>query len=422
MNDNNTNENIIIIGVVLFAISLRLEPVLDQVLSEIKSVNWLRIIVIITLVLVLGYLIFILLKVRLQKKKEKIRKLNDLIKLENNLKKLLQKNVTNYSSFTTEEIITELNEFLKSIPEEILIKYQPQIKNFNKKAKAHLTKLRKQEEQGIAIEKQQKIKFEEQVRDLFSFKKRKNSIEALPLDKKYNENIIHEAEHRLREYRNKQKSIQHTKERAIKYYSNNDLNTQPNITSEEEPIYKEIRKQIKQGKIKIKKPIVKQFKKLTFPKPFYRAKDLSEKQRKEALSQGFIHIRGIELDGNFCGGGFYIKKETEKESNYHFYMKHLFAEIHPKMLIEYGLDGKRSDVAFINEGLRIGIEIETGTNNSEQLTAKIPWLDRNFQQWIFVCSRKNLEKYDKLVDNKKSYCLTPKKAKEKIIELIKTNS
>jgi len=172
---------------------------------------------------------------------------------------------------------------------------------------------------------------------------------------------------------------------------------------------------IKESKIEIKKPIIERHGK-KLEKSFYRVKDLSEEERARAISQGFKHYRGIELDGHLCIGGFYIKNSS-KESPYHFTAKHLFAELRPNSKTEYGLGDKRADVAYICNDYKLGLEIETGTNKIEQMAAKIPWLERNFSQWIFVCSRKVMSRYSHLVDGKKSFCLSPKRAKEKVLEL-----
>jgi len=180
-------------------------------------------------------------------------------------------------------------------------------------------------------------------------------------------------------------------------------------------IGQEKEQKIKDSKIQIKEPIIERHGK-KLEKSFYRVKDLSEDERLRALSQGFKHYRGIELDGHLCIGGFYIKN-SKKESPYHFTAKHLFAELRPNSKTEYGLGDKRADVAYICKDYKLGIEIETGTNKIEQLAAKIPWLERNFSQWIFVCSRKVMSKYLHLVDEKKSFCLSPKRAKEKVLEL-----
>lgn len=171
----------------------------------------------------------------------------------------------------------------------------------------------------------------------------------------------------------------------------------------------------KESKIKVEKPTIERYGK-KLEKSFYRVKDLSEEERLRALAQGFKHYRGIELDGHLCIGGFYIKN-NKKESPYHFTAKHLFAELRPNSRTEYGLGDKRADVAYLCKDYKLGLEIETGTNKTEQLAAKIPWLERNFSQWIFVCSRKVMNKYRPLVDGKKSFCLSPKRAKEKVLEL-----
>ena len=172
---------------------------------------------------------------------------------------------------------------------------------------------------------------------------------------------------------------------------------------------------IKESKIQVEKPTIERHGK-PLERSFYRVKDLSEEERLRALAQGFKHYRGTELDGHLCIGGFYIKN-SGKESPYHFTAKHLFAELRPNAKIEYGLGDKRADVAYFCTDYNLGLEVETGTNKPEQLAAKIPWLNDNFSQWIFVCSRTIMSKYLHLVDSKKSFCLPPKRAKEKVLEL-----
>ncbi len=149
---------------------------------------------------------------------------------------------------------------------------------------------------------------------------------------------------------------------------------------------------------------------------FYRARDLDEKGKIRAKRQGFRHVRGIELDGSICGGGFYIKKRTA-ESPHHFCLKHLFAELHPQAQVESCQDGKRVDVVIISM-IKVALEIETGNNNSEQIAEKAQWLNHNFDYWIIVCPRKHLGKYDVFVDYEKSFCCTVKKAKEKLLQLL----
>lgn len=149
---------------------------------------------------------------------------------------------------------------------------------------------------------------------------------------------------------------------------------------------------------------------------FYRAKDLDEKEKLRAKRGLLRHVRGIELDGSLCGGGFYIYK-TSLETVHHFCQKYLFAELHPSAKVEYWIDNRWVDVAFITETFRIAVEIETGSNNSEQIQEKAAWLNEHFDVWLFVCPRKYLGKYDPYVDYQKSFCCTVKQAKEKLLQL-----
>ncbi|MDD3176068.1 MAG: hypothetical protein PHU51_06335, partial [Candidatus Nanoarchaeia archaeon] len=54
---------------------------------------------------------------------------------------------------------------------------------------------------------------------------------------------------------------------------------------------------------------------------------------------------------------------------------------------------------------RIALEIETGSNKELFVEEKIKYLNKNYDKWIILTSRKNKKKYNKYVDNKKSFCL-----------------
>jgi len=223
------------------------------------------------------------------------------------------------------------------------------------------------------------------------------------------------AEELMGQYVWAQQRRESTREEAIMYYKENSLETKPLLNPHEEEIYEEVRKEIKEGKLKKKETVA--FKGVPLDKSFFRAKDMDEETKRKAIAQGFTHVRGNELDGYVCGGGFYIKNNGV-ESSSHFIMKHLFGEVHENMQLEYAIAGRRVDAALLVQGFSLGIEIETGSNKSDQLIEKVAWLNEHFDQWIFVCPRKYLTRYDKLVDGRKSYCMTPKRAKECILELL----
>jgi hypothetical protein len=150
-------------------------------------------------------------------------------------------------------------------------------------------------------------------------------------------------------------------------------------------------------------------------KSFYRAPELTMEEKLRAQNQGFEYVRLNELDGHVTGG-FYIKR-PKNETAYHFSMKHLFAELHDKLQLEYHVAGKYVDLAFITGNFSLGIEIETGLNKLEDVSCKIPWLNEHFTQWVFVVRKDFLPRYSQFVDNKKSFCFTPKQAMEYVLKM-----
>ncbi len=333
---------------------------------------------------------------------------------------ILNKELSNTSS---DEAILEMNKLKKSIPkfpQGLISQYE--LDQYFSQWDSQITYLKKSEElrekhKREILREQELVEEEEerQIQELFEFKKKHNSEDALPLDKKYPDDIELDAATRFRSEIVQNNRIKETTEEAMKYYSKNSLDSKPRLDNFDEDIYAQVREKIKAGIISAKKDS-KKAETITIKGNFYRAKDLDYEIKKRALEEGFIHIRGVELNGKFCGGGFYIRKDSN-ESDYHFVMKHLLAELSKHSKIEYAINGRRADVAMINGDLKLGIEIETGSNNSDQLKDKTKWLNENFTYWIIVCSRENLSKFNQLVDNKKSFCFTAKAAMEKVLQL-----
>ncbi len=256
------------------------------------------------------------------------------------------------------------------------------------------------------------------VNELFEFKKSKKSEKALPLNKKYAYEVNRKAREKFEDYMSDQKRYKRLREEAIAYYQTNSLDTKPELQWDAEIIYAKVREDVEDGKISLKK-----FRELDNSGPklkrdFYRTNELDDEMKIRATNQGFIFARGIELNGKVSNSGFYVKKDSKSESNHHFIMKHLFKEMHKDMKLEYSLEGKRADVAFVSDDLKLAIEIESGINNSEQVVSKVSWLNEHFDKWIFVSSKANLKRYVPFVDGQKSFCLTAKKAQEKVLELL----
>lgn len=427
MTKENKSSDIILYLTILAVIGIALEPVVNKILNDLKSIDWILVTIIVAVIL-LSLLTFFLLIYHILKNRKQTRELKQEKEkiLEKQKKELEKKLKTTFgwdNSYSSKKKLTRIKVFIDSLPKEITSKHKDAIKKFYREAKKVIHEKELEEKQKILElqnqrkeEEREKRRYQRQVNELLKFKKEKNSIKALPINKKYSREVINEAEYRMKGYVEKETAKKETRNGAIKYYKIHNLDTKPDLSPELDKIYAEVRKEIEEGELDVKKISVDNMGQ-PLEKNFYRAREMDEDIKNKAIAQGFQHVRSIELDGKICGGGFYIKKIMESESDYHFYSKHLFAELQPNMKIEHSIDGKRVDIAFISKGLKLGIEIETGTNKIKQLAAKIPWLNKNFDKWIFVCSRKLQPKYNKLVDHEKSFCLSPKKAKEKVLQL-----
>ncbi|MBI5355686.1 MAG: hypothetical protein HZB68_04495 [Candidatus Aenigmarchaeota archaeon] len=109
---------------------------------------------------------------------------------------------------------------------------------------------------------------------------------------------------------------------------------------------------------------------------------------------------------------------TTQESPAHFCSKHLFARLHPSAKIEY-VDAWRNevDIMFSRGKQKLAVEIERGTNKPDDVRQKIASLSKaNYAKIIVVVPRKMRSKYRQHHDGKKVFVLTPKNAKEAILE------
>ncbi len=420
----------IVIGVPIAVICYKLEPYVN----EFFAIDWARIgintgiiVLYLTALFFIGWHIY---KKRKGRKEEEELEREELEREEKELKEKLKKSFYSISCSLVLEYVEELRLFLGEIPKYLVEKHQKDIKNFYKNAQKRLDEIQLKKEQEEEEERQKEREYQNRLKegerkeqlkklkieDLFRFKKRRNSIKALPLDEEYDYDVIEEAEGLMRGHKEYQKERQRIRKEAQEYYMSHDLDTKPSLDEElEEEVYSQIRKEIQIGKIKVfnKKGVKKKLKGV-----FYRAQGLDQEAKQSALNQGFQHMRGVELNGSFCGGGFYILKEKPSETDYHFCMKHLFSELHSEMKVEKNIGGKRVDVALKLNNLKLGIEIETGKNKVEQVRRKVMWLNKHFDHWVIVCPRDKVKKYRFLVDGQKSFCLTPKYGKEKVLELI----
>jgi len=154
-------------------------------------------------------------------------------------------------------------------------------------------------------------------------------------------------------------------------------------------------------------------------KYFYTASELTAEQRHR-----FIHNYGYRLkpfifveDGK-RGNNLIIKNDTRKESDYHFCLKHLLANVHKKnAYIEYDIEQLRTDIMINVNGQLYAFEIETGNNKALQIERKVIWLNKHFNEWYIICSRDNKKRYKKYVNKKKGQILTVTQAYNKILEI-----
>ncbi|MFH1972469.1 MAG: hypothetical protein ABIJ18_03270 [archaeon] len=395
----------------------------QEIEASFLAIPWVKIGIIILLTLISIFIVYKTIKYIEKRKKEKQRTEERIENEKNTLLSLLNTDFQG-NSREIEEQYKKINKRIKEINKNIRNQYQKEIKSLHKKTKNLIQTIEQQEyiryERQLEQEREEELKrkrHKNKVKELFEYKKKLNSIRALPLNKKYSSDVINEATKLMKYYEHKQGQLNETRENAIEYYKTHPLDTQPEIRENEEKLYKEVRDQIKQGKIELKKKPKIEYQGKKLEKDFYLSKDLNEETKAKARAQGFVQVDGIKLDGKIQGGGYYIRKENPRESKKHFYLKHLFAKLHENTQLEYQVKGKRVDVVLLIEDYKLGIEIETGANREKQLMEKISWLNKNFDQWIFVCPKELHGKYNKLVNPKKSFCLGIKEAKEFILEL-----
>jgi len=334
----------------------------------------------------------------------------ELQRLETELKEKMElwEDLEYIDAFDLEEYLEGLEKFATTLPEELILKHD--VAGYCKKLREIVEK--KFEEDSYTEEEIEEIRhlrlIKKQEEELYWFKLSKmhtckGFVNVLPVDKDYEEEAIEGATKRIKSYAK-------TWKEAEEYYKHNDLDTMPNVNKWTAEIYEDyLQWRLEKDPTPAKK----------LDKNFYRAKDLDRETKRQAVAQGFKYTRkGVTLGGTFSGGGYYIKGK-KNESEYHFVMKHVFKELHPKMQMEYEIDGMRADVALITGGLRLAIEIESGTNNKDQLTAKAQWVEEHFDHCVFVCSRDHIKKFKELLNKyRKITCLATKDATDKIRQLL----
>ena len=344
------------------------------------------------------------------------------------LQKIEQKDATKISE--VQEQIEKI-EALKQKNTKLAQKNQEEIRQAIKKAKSKIQLIKdkeKQRNEQEELKQWQEQERQEQIKELVEhFDKRKTSQSLEDWAKDLEPSVIKEAKRQYKaiiEERKKQEEMQKIAERFVLEHKAYPTNYSEMEWQEREK-YDQAMKKLKKGELKPQElPEPEENKNSKdkdndlFKKRFYHADLLKPDEREKLLKNGYRHRPFVHVDSS-PGNNLIIKKDNPHESDYHFCMKHLFAELDfPNAKIEYGNGTLRADTAFIYPTGRIAIEIETGTNKPEQVQKKVEWLNENFDHWIFVCSRDNKKIYRQYVDKKKSFCLTLKEAKQKTEELI----
>ncbi len=151
-------------------------------------------------------------------------------------------------------------------------------------------------------------------------------------------------------------------------------------------------------------------------KNYYKASNLTEKQKKFLQTQGYTESRqmGLEQGGAF---NYYISSPPGQESTDHAFLVQLIYEEIQKYtdkVVRYSV--QKPDIEFIANEKRCAIEVETGTvlKDKNKLKTKLEQL-KEFKEWFFVVTdtklKKNYKKYGKT--------LSRVEVKQKIRELFK---
>ncbi|MBN1544317.1 hypothetical protein JW898_02540 [Candidatus Woesearchaeota archaeon] len=343
-----------------------------------------------------------------------------------------------FSQFNSSQVMSRLDVIKKKLlkyPKEEVAQFQQLLDDLCKRAplivkqkqiEEELARQRKleaeaEERRRIALEKrreEEKLRrFENVVEELVQYKIKVRNPKSIPANSDYSEHVLQEASFRARQYFEEQDWLKWKREEATDYYSRYDIDSVPQLKDPKEvEVFLQVRSEIKSGALCVDKKAGLEYNGQRLEKVFYRARDLTKEQKIRAQKQGFEFIRGKELDSHLSGG-FYIQRGDSQETPYHFYMKHLFAELHENMQIEKEVKDRRVDVYLNIEDYKVAIEIETGTNKLDDLAEKTAWLNENFDCWIYVCKKDLLPRYSQFVDGKKSFALTPKKAKKMVEEI-----
>ena len=290
----------------------------------------------------------------------------------------------------------------------------------DKKEKIYWAEQRRKE---ILEEKQLEKIYEEQVSRLLNHFIEKGSNESIPeWALEFDKDVIEDARKEYRIFKQEEKNKKTQWNEISKFVLSTDgfPHDFQDKDKDEQELYLQAMELKKQGKLKLQEEdVYGEVNKELLEKKFYFYNELSIKDRDLLTTKcGYRHKSFIFLDGR-SGNKVLIKNDNPSESDNHFCKKYLIASIDNSMSkIEYEINNQRADVMFSVIGLKIAVEIETGTNKDIQIQRKVDWLNKYFDYWIIICPRKEKTKYKKFVDGKKSYCHTLKEGVEFIQSIL----
>jgi len=384
-----------------------------------------------TIILLISYaVIFIALIFTYKKIKQKVilnKKQKEIF--EKRLCQNRKKNICSFQEF--EETQNSFNQAIAS-NHKLATKYAEEIENIQdslKKIKQELTSQENslknsmnQEKQMRTVEISKHEKEESLKNHLLEYFRIKGNTKTIPESAlMMDEIIIRRAKESFDLERMREKKLHEIRQEATSFILKNEAypSNFNDFDKEEQKIYTETYGEFKKGILTRKHltnllssddPLLKQ--------SFYHAKDLSGRERNKLIHEyNYRSISFIFLETGKKGNNLLIINDPRKESDYHYCIKQLVHELDKEhSIIEYCEEGKRSDVVFKIKNKTLAVEIETGKNKDLQIENKIDWLNKRFSQWIIICSRKNKKKYDKQIDNKKSFCCTVTEAHHRIKE------
>ena len=298
------------------------------------------------------------------------------------------------------------------------------------KTKEYLLQKLKLEEKRKREEKRKKEKNNKQIiNKIFNYFKEEDTIKTIPIWAKNTEQeIIEEAKRKYYEHTHEQYRQERTKEinkeqeeQAKQFIIKNKAlpSNYQELSEEEQNNYDQALKQLEQGTLtKTESYEVEEQDKYLATRRFFLAKELNKEQKERFTKKyGYKHKPFTHLNGKL-GNNLIINNQSKTESDYHFCTKHLLAKIDDENShIEYSIKEMRADAVFKYRNKKIAVEVETGSNNKEQIIKKIEWLNKYFNYWIILAPKKEQKNYRVYVDKKKSFCLGSKKAEQKILEL-----